>query len=248
MGTPVIELDRASADEGVLAHVEEFSLTVQAGEAVALVGANRSGKGLVLKLCAGLAGPVSGSVRVLGVDPALATDEQILGLRAKVGFVFAKPALISSLSVYNNVALPLRYHTDLPESEIRERVMARLTEFGVDVFHDHLPSSLAMGDARLAALARALVLDPEILCMDEVLFGLDAENLIRFRGFIEKWRQGNGKGKGLTIVLSINAPTGLFGLMDRLALMRDGRLIAVVPPAEAAHVDERMAREFFANN
>lgn len=244
MGTAAIELDRVSANEGVLAHVEEFSLTVHGGEAVALVGANRSGKGLALKLCAGLAAPVSGSVRVLGVDPAAASDEEILHLRRRVGFVFAKPALISNLSVYDNVAVPLRYHTELPESVIRERVMACLAECGVDVFHDHLPAGLTMGGARLVALARALVPDTELLCVDEALFGLDAGELVRFRGLLEKYR----RDKGLTIVVSVNAPTSLFALMDRLVLMRDGRLVAVCPPAEASRVDDPMVQDFFGNN
>lgn len=244
MGTTVIELDRVSASEGVLEHVEEFSLTIHGGEAVALVGANRSGKGLALKLCAGLAAPESGAVRVLGVDPAAASDEEILHLRRRVGFVFAQPALISSMSVYNNVALPLRYHTALPEAAIQEKVMACLAECGVELFHDHLPAGLALGDARLAALARALVMETEILCVDEALFGLDAGELVRFRGLLEKYRRDRGR----TIVATLNAPTGLFALMDRLVLMRDGRLIAVCPPAEVSRVDDPMVHDFFGNN
>ena len=240
----VIELDRVSASEGLLAHIEEVSLTVRRGEAVALVGSNRSGKGLALKLCAGLGEPSSGSVRVLGVDPSAASDEEMLQLRQRVGFVFAKPALISNMSVYNNVALPLRYHTTLTEEVIHRRVMAGLSECGVDVFHDHMPAGLPLGDARLAALARALVVEPDILFVDEVLFGLDADDLVRSRGLLAKYRQE----KGLTVVVSINAPTALFTLMDRLVLMRDGRLVAMCPPAEAAQVDDPMVRDFFGNN
>lgn len=240
-GEAVIVLDHVSASEGILEHVEDFSLTVHKGEAVALVGSNRSGKGLALKLCAGLGMPSSGSVRVLGVDPAAASDEEMLHLRRRVGFVFAKPALLSNMSVYNNVALPLRYHTALQEAVIHDKTMACLAECGVELFHDHLPGGLAMGDARLAALARALVIEPEILFVDEVLFGLAADDLIRFRGLLEKYR----RERGLTVVVSINAPTALFALMDRLALMRDGRLVAVRPPDEVAQVDDPMVQEFF---
>ena len=244
MSEAVIELDRVSASEGILAHIEEFSLTVRRGEAVALVGSNRSGKGLALKLCAGLGMPSSGSVRVLGIDPAAAAGEEVLHLRQRVGFVFAKPALISNMSVYNNVALPLRYHITLPEAEIHDKVMAGLVECGVELFHDHMPGGLTMGDVRLAALARALVMEPEILFVDEVLFGLDTDDLIRFRGLLEKYR----REKRLTIVVTINAPTGLFALMDRLALMRDGRLVAMRPPAEVMQIDDPMVRDFFGNN
>lgn len=244
MGETVIELARVSASEGLLAHLEEVSLTVRRGEAIALVGSNRSGKGLALKLCAGLGEPSSGSVRVLGVDPAAASDEEMLHLRRRVGFVFAKPALLSNMSVYNNVALPLRYHTELPESAIRERVMACLAECGVELFHDHMPSGLAMGDARLAALARALVTEPEILFVDDVLVGLDAGDLVRSRGLLGKRRRETG----LTVVVSVSAPTALFALMDRLVLMQDGRIVAVRPPAEAAQMDDPMVRDFFGNN
>jgi ABC-type transporter Mla maintaining outer membrane lipid asymmetry ATPase subunit MlaF len=244
MSEAVIELDHVSASEGVLAHVEDVSLTVRRGEAVALVGSNRSGKGLALKLCAGLEAPSSGSVRVLGIDPAVARDKEIVHLRQRMGFVFAKPALVSNMSVFNNVALPLRYHTTLPETQIHDRVMARLAECGVELFRDHLPAGLAMGDARFAALARALVMEPDILLVDEVLFGLDADDLVRFRELFEKYR----REKGLTIVVTINAPTGLFALLDRLVLMRDGRLVAACPPAEASRVDDPMAQEFFGSN
>ena len=138
----------------------------------------------------------------------------------------------------------MRYHTELPESAIRERVMACLAECGVEVFHDHLPASLTMGSARLAALARALVMDTELLCVDDALFGLDAEELVRFRGLLEKYR----RDKEVTIVIGVNAQTSLFALMDRLVLIRDGRLVAVCPPAEASHVDDPMVRDFFGNN
>jgi len=240
----VIELDRVSASEGLLAHVAEVSLTVQRGEAVALVGSNRSGKGLVLKLCAGLGEPSSGSVRVLGVDPSVASDEEMLHLRRRVGFVFSKPALLSNMSVYNNVALPLRYHDALSEDAVRDRVMACLAECGVELFHDHMPGGLAMGDARLAALARALVTEPEILFVDDVLVGLDAGDLVRSRGLLRKRRLETG----LTVVVSVSAPTSLFALMDRLVLMQDGRIVAVRPPAEAAQMDDPMVRDFFGNN
>src|SRR5437016_4379495 len=189
MKEAVIALEHVSASEGNQVEVRDVSLTVRRGETVALVGANSSGKGLALRLCAGLEPPESGTVRVLGMDPAAGSEEEELRLRQRVGFVFAKPALISSLSIFSNVALPLRYHTALPEAEIRERVMARLTECGVEAYHDRFPAGLEAGDARLVAIARSMVVQPDILCIDEVLFGLDADDLVRFRALIEKYRR-----------------------------------------------------------
>jgi len=241
MSEAVITLDRVSASESDQTLVEDISFTVHRGEAVALVGSNASGKGLVLRLCAGLEAPTSGTVRVLDTDSVSATEKQLLALRQRVGFVFAKPALISNMTVFNNVALPLRYHTVLPETEIRERVLARLTECGVDTFRDWMPSDLTLGDARQAALARAMVMDPEILCVDEVLLGLDAEDLVRLRKILERYRRAGRP----TIVATINAPTSLLRVMDRLVLLRAGRLVAACPPAEALLVADPMVQDFF---
>ena len=241
MKEAVIALEHVSASEGNQVAIRDVSLTVRRGEAVALVGANSSGKGLALRLCAGLESPESGAVRILGTDLTVASEEEELRLRQRVGFVFAKPALISSLSIFNNVALPLRYHTALSEAEIGERVMARLTECGVEADHDRFPAGLEMGDARLVAIARTMVVRPEILCIDEVLVGLDADDLVRFRALIEKYRRDDG----LTIVATINAPTGLFAMMDRLVLVRDGRIVSDCPPSEACRVDDPMVHDFF---
>lgn len=241
MSEAVITLDHVSASEEERTPVEDISMTVRQGEAVALVGANASGKNLILRLCAGLEAPASGTVRVLGVDPAAASDEEILTLRQRIGFVFVKHALISNMTVYNNVALPLRYHTVFPEAEIRKRVLANLVECGVDADCDRMPAVLTLGGARLAALARAMVMDPEILCVDEMLVGLDANDLFRLRKVLERYQ----RERGLTVVTTINAPTSLFQVMDRLVLIRDGRLVAVYPPDEAHPVGDPMAQDFW---
>jgi ABC-type transporter Mla maintaining outer membrane lipid asymmetry ATPase subunit MlaF len=239
----VLELAHVSASKGDHMRVEDLSLTVQRGEAVAFVGSNASGKSLALKLCAGLETPASGTVRVLGVDPSQASDEAVLNLRQRLGVVFDKPALISNMTVFNNVALPLRYHLAPPEDEVQDRVMARLAECGVEDFRDRFPFDLTLGDARLAAIARARVMDPDILFIDELLIGLDADDLVRIRGLLSgPWRE-----QGLTVVSTVNAPTTLFGSMDRLVLLRDGRLVAACPPEEAARVKDPMVPDFFAS-
>lgn len=240
MSEAVITLDHVSASEGNQVRVDDFSLTVRRGEAVALVGSSISGKGMALRLCAGLEAPEAGSVRILGVNPAAASEEEMLHLRRRVGFAFVKPALLSALNVFDNVALPLRYHATLPEAAIQDRVMARLAECGVEGLRDRFPAGLAMGDARLVATARAMALDAEILCVDEVLFGMDADELVRIKRIIENYR----KQRGLTIVATFSAPTGLFAMMDRLVLMRNGRIVADCPPAQASQVDDPMARAF----
>jgi phospholipid/cholesterol/gamma-HCH transport system ATP-binding protein len=237
----VLELAHVSASKGDRVRVEDLSLTVQRGEAVALVGSNASGKSLVLKLGAGLETPASGAVRVLGVDPSQASDDERLRLRQRLGVVFDKHALISNMTVFNNVALPLRYHLAPPEDEVQDRVMARLAECGVEDFRDRFPFDLTLGDARLVAIARARAMGTEILFIDELLIGLDADDLVRIHGLLAgPWRE-----QGLTVVITLNAPTALFGSMDRLVLLRDGRFVAACPPEEAARVKDPMIPDFF---
>lgn len=239
MSETVITLDHVSASEGNQVRVDDLTLTVRRGEAVALVGSHASGKGLTLRLCAGLEAPESGSVRILGVNPAVESEEMIR-LRQRIGFVFVKPALISSLSVFDNVALPLRYHATLPEAAVQDRVMARLAECGVEDLRDRFPAGLAIGDARLVALARAMAMDAELLLVDEVLFGWDADELVRFRKIVEHYR----KQRTLTIVATFSAPTRLFAMMDRLVLVRNGRIVTDCLPAEASRMDDPMVRNF----
>jgi phospholipid/cholesterol/gamma-HCH transport system ATP-binding protein len=240
MNEAVITLDHVSASEGNQVRVDDFNLTVRRGEAVALVGSSLSGKGVALRLCAGLEAPESGSARILGVNPAAASEEELLHLRRRVGCAFVKPALLSALNVFDNVAFPLRYHAVFPEAAIHDRVMARLAECGVEGLRDRFPAGLAMGDARLVAMARAMALDAEILCVDEALFGMDADELVRFGKIVENYR----KQRTVTIVATFSAPTGLLAMMDRLVLIRNGRIVVDCPPAQASRVDDPMVRIF----
>jgi ABC-type sulfate/molybdate transport systems ATPase subunit len=236
MTEPAITLDHVSASEGDQVGVEDLSLIIRRGEAVALVGSHASGKGLALQLCAGLEAPESGSVRVLGLNPATSDA----ALRRRVGFVFVKPALISHLTVFENIALPLRYHEIASEGAIEDRVSTHLAECGLQDLRDRFPGGLGIGEARLVAVARALAMDPEILCVDEALFGLDAEELARLRRIIEYYR----KQRPLTVVATFSAPTALFAMMDRLVLLRCGRVVADCPPADASRVGDPMVRDF----
>jgi phospholipid/cholesterol/gamma-HCH transport system ATP-binding protein len=240
MEDAALQYDHVSASfvEGL--HVDDLCCVVRRHELVALVGGNGSGKNLALKLGAGLESPDAGTVRVLGQDPLPASERQFISFRRRLGVVFERPALISNLTVFNNIVLPLRYHTDLIDSEIDDRVMAALRQWGIEAFHDRFPAELTLGDSRLAAMARATILNPEILFIDEILFGLDAGGLGRVQALIEQARAQ----RQMTIVAAVNAPTRLFALMDRLLFFHDGRLVADSTPAEAGNIKEPMLQEF----
>ena len=238
---PVLQLDHVSAFLREGQSVDDVSLLVQHGELVAFVGSNSSGKCLALRLAAGLEAPIEGTVRLLGVNPARAGEPAYLDLRRRVGFIFDLPALISNMSVFNNVALPLRYHTVLSDSDIEAKVIAALREWGVEGLRNRFPAQLILGDARLVAMARAQILEPEILFIDDMLVGLDAAGLSQLRKFFESLRSK----RELTLVTSAGAPTKLFELLDRVFFFRNGRLLAEGSPAEVLKTQEPGVLELF---
>lgn len=238
---PVLQLEHVSAFLREGQSVDDVSLLVQHGELVAFVGSNSSGKGLALRLAAGLEAPLEGTVRLLGVNPARAGEAADRDLRRRVGVIFDQPALISNMSVFNNVALPLRYHTVLSESDIEAKVIAALREWGVEGLRDRFPAQLMLGDARLVGIARAQILEPEILFLDDMLVGLDAAGLSQLRKFFGSLRSK----RGLTLVTSAGAPTKLFELLDRVFFFRNGRLLAEGSPAEVLQTKEPGVLELF---
>jgi phospholipid/cholesterol/gamma-HCH transport system ATP-binding protein len=224
---PALHFDGVSSSLYQGQSIHDVSLLVRSGERVALVGSNNSGKSIALRLAAGLETPLAGTVRLLGINPALATEAEYLDLRRRVGVVFDRPGLLSNMSVFNNVALPLRYHTALSEFEMEDQVIEALREWGVENLRERFPAELTLGDARFVAFARAQVLNPEILFIDDMLLGLDAGGLARLRQFFESMRK-----TGMTLVTSAGAPTRLFEVLDRLLYFQNGRLGADGTPAE----------------
>jgi phospholipid/cholesterol/gamma-HCH transport system ATP-binding protein len=239
-GQPTLELDHVSAFLREGQSVDDVSLTVRHGELVALVGGDASGKSLALLLAAGIESPLKGTVRVLGVDPALAPERAYVDLRRRVGVVFDRPALLSNMSVFNNISVPLRYHTALSDPEIEDKVTEALRLWGIEHLRDWFPAQLMLSDARFVALARALMLNPEILFLDDMLLGLDAWGLARLRGFFESVRAK----RGMTLVTSAGAPTKLLEILDRVLFFQNGRMVADGAPAEIVRMKDPAVHEF----
>ena len=240
-GEPVLQLEKVSAFLREGHRIDDVSLLVRHGELVALVGGNNSGKSLALRLAAGLEAPLTGMIRLLGVNPALAGDAEYVDLRRRVGVVLDRPGLLSNMNVFNNVALPLRYHTVLSEPEIEDKVMAALREWNIENLREQFPAELMLGDARFVAIARAQILDPEILFLDDMALGLDASGLARLRSFFERIRIGGRT----TLIASTGAATKLFDALDRLLFFRNGRLVANASPAEVVQIQDAAVQELF---
>lgn len=211
-----MEMDGQPGETGV-------TLSVDAGEFLALVGPARSGKGLILKLCAGLLAPDEGSIRVLGCNLADLSEEELIELRMRVGIVLQPPGLLSNMTVYNNVALPLRYHRGLPDEEIRPLVMAGLEALGIASLWNRFPAELNQGETRCVAIARALILDQELVLLDEPTDGMDADMIRRLTQFLADRR----RSRPLTILATLHAYSPLLESADRVAFVRGGRIEAL---------------------
>ncbi len=208
------------------------------GEFVVFVGPNGARKSLLLELCGGVISPSQGVVKVLGVDWVAASQAKQEVLRQRVGIVFQKPALMNNMTVFDNVALLLRYHTMLNEGAVHDKVMARLSELGISHHRDCFPAELTYGKAKLTALARALVLDQELILIDEPLTGLDEEGVTRLMALFERYQSEDT----ITIVVVMSTPSRLLHMADRVALVWDGQIVEMGTLTEVYDnvVEERM--------
>jgi ABC-type transporter Mla maintaining outer membrane lipid asymmetry ATPase subunit MlaF len=204
--------------------LSDVTLTVASGECVVLLGPNRSGKSLILELCAGLVEPARGTVLVLGRDWSRVQAQDERDLRLRIGTVLQPPGLLSNLTLFNNVALPLRYHrAGLATGEIERLVTDQLGPLGLTPLRDRFPAQLSPGEARCAAIARALVLKPELLLVDDPVDGLDADMVGRLGEHFEATR----RSRPMALVLTLRVSSPLLDCADRVAEVQAGRIHAV---------------------
>ena len=220
--------------------LEHLDLDVRAGESLVILGGSGSGKSTLLRCLVGLEEPDAGSVELYGIDLFSAPRDQARRLRQRIGVAFQGGALFGSLTVAQNVDLPLAEFTDLPASTRRIVARIKLSLVGLEDAMDRYPSELSGGMQKRAAFARALALDPDILFCDEPSAGLDPvtaaeldELLIRLRDVF-----------GVTLVVVTHELDSAFAIADRLALMRGGRFVLIGTPQEVRSSDEPWVRRF----
>jgi phospholipid/cholesterol/gamma-HCH transport system ATP-binding protein len=173
MSDNIVEIDNLSFGyKGRLLH-KGINMVFPRGKVVAIMGGSGSGKTTLLRLIGGQLKPNVGEVRVDGDVVHKQSIDGLYQLRRKMGMLFQFGALFTDLSVYENVAFPIREHTDLPESMVRDFVMLKLNAVGLRGAHNLMPTELSGGMARRVALARAVALDPQIIMYDEPFAGLD---------------------------------------------------------------------------
>ena len=220
----VIEnLHKAFGGQEVLRGV---SLEVKAGEFVALVGMSGSGKSLLLRNVVRLVRPDSGRVFVDGRDVARMPRQELEALRSRIGYVFQSGALFDSLTVFDNVAFPLREKTRLGESVIRGKVMEELDQVGLaDAIHKY-PAQLSGGMLKRVALARTLVRAPEIILFDEPTTGLDP---IVVNSILQLFDSVH-KRLNLTGILVSHEIPEIFSIVQKVAMLHEGVIAAVETP------------------
>ena len=214
-----------------------ISLDIPKGKVTAIMGPSGTGKTTLLRLIGGQLRPDSGQVNVAGHDVPGLKRKALYQLREKMGMLFQSGALFTDLSVYENVAFPLRVHTSLPEDMIRDIVLMKLEAVGLRGARELMPSELSGGMTRRVALARSIALDPELIMYDEPFAGQDPIAM----GVLVKLIRDLNSSMGLTSVLvSHDVPESL-SICHYACIIADGKVIGEGTPEELrAHPSERV--------
>jgi phospholipid/cholesterol/gamma-HCH transport system ATP-binding protein len=238
----VIEISKVSTRFGDHVVHSGLDLEVRRAEIFALVGGSGSGKSTLLREMILLQRPDSGSIRVLGVDLEKSGDDEALALRQRWGVMFQHGGLFGSLTVNENVGLPLREHTGLEDALIDEIAAWKLAMTGLKPeVGTQYPSELSGGMMKRASLARALALDPELLFLDEPTAGLDPDSAGGVDELVLKLRDLFG----LTIVMITHDLDLLWQVADRVAVLAEGKVQGIGSMSELSHMDHPAIRQFF---
>lgn len=241
--TPVIQVRGLRNQFSAQIVHENLDLDVRRGEILGVVGGSGSGKSVLMRSILGLREPDAGTVEVLGVDGRSRADADRLHIERNTGVLFQDGALFSSLTVGENVQVPLKeHHPELPESLLYELALLKVKLSGLppDAL-DKLPSQLSGGMRKRAGLARALALDPPLLFLDEPTAGLDPIGAAAFDRLTRTLQQA----LGLTVFLITHDLDTLYAICDRVAVLAEKRVIAVGPLHEIERLDHPWVQEYF---
>ena len=216
------------------------SFEVRQGEFMALIGGSGSGKSLLLKLVVGLLKPDKGRIWISGKDVAAFSRQELESLRSRIGFVFQGGALFDSMTVFDNVAFPLREKTSLGEKEIRRKVTEELELVGLRDAEHKFPAQLSGGMLKRVALARTLVRDPEIVLFDEPTTGLDP---VVSRAVLDLFGEVHQRLKLTGILVSHEIPR-IFEIVQQEAMLHEGRIVAVEPPERLCASPDPVIKQF----
>ena len=246
---PLVELRNLTFGYGERVILDDISLTIPRGKVTALMGASGGGKTTVLRLIGGqykaqkgqllLSGPVAPSQNAMQ-DIGQLDSKALYLARRRMGMLFQFGALFTDLSVFDNVAFPLREHTGLPEALVRDIVLMKLDAVGLRGARDLMPSEISGGMARRVALARAIALDPELIMYDEPFAGLDPISLGTAARLI---RQMNN-AMGLTSIVVSHDLEETLHIADQVIILANGKIAAQGTPDEVRHSNNPLVHQF----
>jgi phospholipid/cholesterol/gamma-HCH transport system ATP-binding protein len=208
--------------------LDDVSLSVPRGKVTALMGASGGGKTTILRLIGGQNKAQSGEMLFDGQDVTLMNQDALYAARRRMGMLFQFGALFADLNVFENVAFPLREHTDLSEELIRDIVLMKLNAVGLRGARDLMPSEVSGGMARRIALARAIALDPELVMYDEPFSGLDPISL----GTAARLIRHLNDSMGLTSIFVSHELEQTFAISDHVIILANGKVALEGPPEE----------------
>jgi len=218
---------------------KDLDLTIERGELVSLVGGSGSGKTTLLRQILGLETPLRGDVTVLGRPASHLTRT---GAASRVGMLFQHGALYSAFTVMENIAYPLRELQHLPKDLIRDAVMVKLRMVGLEPAHAYkMPAELSGGMVKRVALARALIMDPPLLLLDEPTAGLDPDRADAFCHLLRSLH----RELGLTVVMVTHDLDTIYEISTQVAVVAEKRVIIKAPPRDVIAFDHPFVREFF---
>ncbi len=217
-----------------------ISLNIPRGKVVAVLGSSGCGKTTLLRLIGGQLQPAGGHVKVAGQVVHELSQDELYHLRRKMGMMFQAGGLFSDLSVFDNVAFPMREHTDLPEEMIRDLVLMKLDAVGLRGAHKLMTGELSGGMARRVALARAMALDPMLMMYDEPFAGLDPISLDIIANIIRRLNDALGL---TSIVVTYDIAESL-KIVDYVYFIDDGLLMAAGPAKEMLESDHPFVHQF----
>jgi len=240
--SPIIEVAGLWTQFGDNIVHKDLNLTVMPGEIVSLVGGSGSGKTTLMRQILGLEQPARGTVKVFGIPLQGSSARMLLKIRKRWGVLFQEGALYSALSVYDNIALPLRELRAFDEDFIHDMVMLKLDMVDIERRHaEKMPADLSGGMIKRSALARALVLEPELVFLDEPTAGLDPDRSESFVKLIQSLHQK----LNLTVVMVTHDLDTLVSLSDKIAVLAEQKLIVYGSLQEAIAVKHPFIVNFF---
>jgi phospholipid/cholesterol/gamma-HCH transport system ATP-binding protein len=233
----IVDLHKSFGSKPVL---RGLSLELHCGETLCVIGGSGTGKSVTLKHVVGLLRPDRGTVKIGGVDIFAANNGQLSEIRKKIGFLFQGAALLNSLNVFENVALPLREHETLSEEEIKKQVTDKLALVGLEEAADKKPDELSGGMKKRVGLARAIIREPEIMLYDEPTAGLDPIMASQINDLVLDLQ----KKMKVTSMIVTHDMSSVFRVADRIALMDEGRVHKVGTKEEFRKSEDTKIQRF----